>query len=94
MVPENYDDSADAERKENIVAASLPEIPGLTATMSTAERLMVMDAAMFASRTAFVAQWGDPFGCEADVAEQHVAGRPKDAESHVNIYQNFAVSSS
>lgn len=52
---------------EQKIAATLPKIPGLVDGLSSQARLAVMKAEIVRSRSAFIAQHGDAFGCESDV---------------------------
>lgn len=64
LVPETYAESAVTDAIEQKLAASLPVIAELHPSSTSLERRAVLGTVAERSRHAFVAVWGDPFGCE------------------------------
>jgi hypothetical protein len=90
VVPESYQESSATEAAERSIAATLPEIPGLLPSLSAGERLSVIGVAVTVSRVAFIAAYGDPFGCEPE-SKSDKAGGEKAANSSVTTKPSRAV---
>lgn len=73
LIPVEFKDSRLSDEHEKIIQESLPVLAGLMDSQSDSERNAIFEQAISKSFAAFVAENGDPFGCEAPVKQKSSA---------------------